>query len=58
MRTDNANRLADYENLYTRFQGNSEKKLSKKKKKNWLLVESFKRNQVIFILMGNFRDIP
>ena len=32
-KTNNANRLADPENLYTRFQGNYEKKKIKLKKK-------------------------
>ena len=60
MKTDNTNRLAAPENLYiyTRFQGNSEKKLKKtlvaRWRPFWLSVESWNSNQIISILMGNF----
>ena len=60
-KTDNANILADPENLYIyQDKGNYEKKIKPKKKlvarcrPFWLSVESWKSNQVISILMGNF----
>ena len=58
----NANRLADPENLYKPGFKSIIKKKNKSKKKKlvagwqpfWLSVESWKSNQVISILMGNF----